>query len=68
MVKKLKLLTPVGRTTLDSRNTTFRSVMLTQYIWLAPSVARPIFAFVILRQNIRYTETLYEILLGVFPL
>jgi len=40
---------------------------LTQYIWLAPAVARPIFAKLIefkgILANIRYTETLSEILL-----
>lgn len=35
-----------------------RSARLTQYIWLAPAVARPIFASAIATANIRYTETL----------
>ncbi len=30
----------------------------TQYIWLARSLARPIFAFAIATANIRYTQTL----------
>ena len=35
-----------------------RSGRITQYIWLVPAVARPIFASAIATANIRYTETL----------
>jgi len=48
-----------ARCTLTSLS--LRSARLTQYIWLAPAVARPIFASAIATANIRYTETLDEI-------
>ena len=53
-----------ARCTLTSLS--LRSARLTQYIWLAPAVARPIFASAIATANIRYTETLCDIFFNIF--
>jgi len=42
---------PISRTPLHPHSAKLRSGHITQYIWFAPAVARPIFASVSLRQT-----------------